>query len=244
MQKQLKELGLTTNESKIYLFLLKQGSTTTGSIIKETKIANSRVYESLNTLIKKGLVTYTIQKEGKHFQASEPKKLLEIEEERKKQIEAILPELKELQKQTKEETTSAIYEGINGFKTAFKKIIDDCPIGETIYIIGFSEQAYSTESFRTFLKNMNKKDVEKKHQLKIILDSSIKETLGKDREKEKYTEVKYMPKGYISPAAIDIFLDYVYILIWGEKPLVYMIKNKTIAESFKNYFNFLWKIAK
>ena len=53
-----------------------------------------------------------------------------------------------------------------------------------------------------------------------------------------------MPKGYISPAAIDIFEDYVYIFLWEEKPFVYMIKNKTIAESFKQYFNFLWKIAK
>ena len=244
MEKELEELGLSKNEAKTYLFLLKKGSTTTGSIIKETGIANSRVYESLNILVKKGLVSYNIQKDGKHFQAVDPKKLLDIEEERKEKIENLIPDLIKIQSSGEEKTTSAVYEEYEGFKTAFNKIINDCPKNETIYILGFSEQLYATKSLRTFLTNMNLKSAKKKQKLKIILDKSIKETFGKDREKEKYTEVKYMPKGYISPAAIDIFEDYVYIFLWEEKPFVYMIKNKTIAESFKQYFNFLWKIAK
>lgn len=243
MENQLKELGLTDNEIKIYLFLLKYGETTTGAIIKQTSISNSRVYESLNSLIQKGLVTYNVQKDGKHFRAESPSKFLEIEQERKKKIESLIPQLKGLQASENKETTTAVYEGFEGFKTAFKKIIDDCPRNETINILGFSEQQ-NNEKLRLFLTNQNLKSQEKKHQLRIILDSSSKQTLGKDRQKEKYTEVKYMPKGYISPAAIDIFHDYVYIFLWEEKPFVFMIKNKTIAESFKIYFNFLWKLAK
>jgi len=240
----LTELGLSKNESKIYLFLLKNPNVTTGKIIKETNIANSRVYESINSLISKGLVNYNTQKDGKHFNASEPEKFLENEEERKRKIELLIPELKNLEKNTEVDTITSVYEGYEGFKTAFKKIIDDCPKKETVYIIGFSEQQYSNESLRTFLSNMNLKSAKKKQQLKILLDSSIKETFGKDREKEKNTEVKYMPKGYISPGAIDVFQDYVYIFLWEEKPYVFMIKNKKIAESFKQYFNFLWKIAR
>lgn len=244
MELELENLGLSKNEAKIYIFLLKSGETTTGRIIKETKIANSRVYESLNSLISKGLVSYNIQKNGKHFSASSGKKLLELEEERKKKIESLLPQLSQLENSNKAETKTAVYEGFEGFKTAFKKIVNDCPKNETISIMGFSEQQYKTESLRIFLSNMNLKSQEKKHKLKILLNQEAKETLGKDREKEKFTEVKYMPKGYISPAAIDIFQDYVYIFLWEEKPFVFMIKNKQIAESFKAYFNLLWKIAR
>lgn len=240
----LKELNLSSNEIKIYLFLLKVGDTTTGSIITETNIVNSRVYESLNSLINKGLATYNIQKNGKHFQAVSPKKLLEIQEERYVKLQKIIPNLEELQNKKENDTKTAVYEGYQGFKTAFEKIIDDCPKNETIYILGFSQPSIQSESLRLFLSNMNLKSAQKKQKLKIILDSSVKDTLGKDREKEKHTEVKYMPKGYISPAAIDIFEDYVYIFLWEEKPFVFMIKNKLISESFKQYFNFLWKIAK
>lgn len=244
MREKLIKLGLSKNEATIYLFLLKNPNITTGLIIKETGISNSRVYESLNSLISKGLVAYTIQKDGKYFSASSPDKFLEKEEERKKQIEELVPELKKLKEEKEFRTNTAVFEGFEGFKTAFKKIIDDCPKEETIYILGFSEQPYATESLRIFLTNMNLKSQQKKQKLKILLDNSVRETLGKDREKEKNTEVKYMPEGYISPSAIDIFQDYVYIFLWEEKPFVFMIKNKRIAESFKQYFNFLWKIAK
>lgn len=244
MKEKLMELGLSKNEATIYLFLLKNPNITTGLIIKETRISNSRVYESLNSLIFKGLITYTVQKDGKYFNASPPEKFLEKEEERKKQIEEIVPELKKLKIEKSFKTNTAVYEGFEGFKTAFKKIIEDCPRRTTIHILGFSEQQYSNESLRIFLTNMNLKSLQKKQKLKILLDSSVKETLGKDREKEKHTEVRYMPKGYISPGAIDVFQDYVYIFLWEEKPFVFMIKNERVAESFKQYFNFLWKIAK
>jgi len=244
MEKELEKLGLSGNEAKIYLFLLRHGEKTTGPIIKETGIANSRVYESLNTLIGKGLVTYRVQKRGKYFQAADPSKFLENEEEKLKKIESLIPSLKTIQSKEEKETNVSIYEGFEGFKTAFKKIIDDCPQEETIYILGFSEQPFATESLRVFISNMNVKSAQKKQKLRILMDSSAKETLGKDREKEKYTEVRYMPKGYISPAGIDIFEDYVYIFLWEENPFVFMIKNKRIAESFKQYFQFLWRIAK
>jgi hypothetical protein len=185
-----------------------------------------------------------VQKNGKHFQAADPKKLLENEEERKKKIEELLPVLLKIKSRDESETTTSVYEGFEGFKTAFKKIIDDCPPEETIQIIGFSEQTFATDSLRTFISNMNLKSAQKKQRLKILLDSSVRQTLGKDRKKEKFSEVRYMPKGYVSPAGIDIFLDYVYIFLWEKKPFVFVIKNKQIAESFNQYFKFLWSIAR
>jgi len=242
--RQLEELGLTKNEAKIYLFLLKIGETTTGAVIKETGIANSRVYESINSLINKGLVSYNVQKDGKHFSAASPSKFSELEEQRKKRIAELVPQLNTLKDSCQKETSTAVYEGFEGFRTAFKKIIDDCPRNGEIFILGFSEPERKSESLRLFLSNMNLKSSQKKHKLRILLDNKVKKTLGKDREKEKNTEVRYMPEGYISPAAVDIFQDYVYMFLWEEKPFVFMIKNKMIAESFKQYFKFLWGLSK
>ncbi len=240
----LKELGLTENEIKIYTFLLKNGPITTGPIIKETKIVNSRVYESLNSLISKGFVIYNIQKDGKHFEALDPKNLLKKQKELEERIKKLVPQLQNIKGKKQDETTMAIYEGFQGFKTAFRKIIEDCPKRETIYVTGFPERVYKMEQLRLFLINMNLKSSKKKQKLKLLLEQSTKKNLGKDREKEPFTEVRYMPKGYISPIAIDVFLDYVYIFLWEEKPYVFMIKNKKISESFKMYHKFLWKMAK
>jgi len=240
----MEELGFRKNEEKIYKYLLKKGSTTTGSIIKETKIANSRVYESLNTLIKKGLVTYTIQKDGKHFKAETPEKLRELEEERKKKVEKKIKELKQIEETIETPTTSAVYEGFEGFKTAFKKMIDDCPTKETIKAIGFSRSEYAHKSLSVFLDNINAKAISKKIKFKLILDETGKKDWSEESLKSEALEVRHMPKGFISPAATDVVGDYVYTFLWEEKPHVFMIKNKQIAKSFEKYFEFLWKTAK
>ena len=113
-----------------------------------------------------------------------------------------------------------------------------------IRILGFSEQEHANKSLRIFLKNINLKSQDKKQKLKILLDKKAKNTLGKDREKEKYSEVRYMPSGFLSPAAIDILQDYVYLFLWEEKPYLFIIKNKNIALSFQSYFDALWKTAR
>ena len=63
----LRKIGLTESEIKVYLALLKIGISSKGKIIKESKIAPSKVYEIADKLIEKGLCS-TITKNGvKHF---------------------------------------------------------------------------------------------------------------------------------------------------------------------------------
>ena len=80
----LEEIGLSKNEIKIYLILLKLGSTTTGAIIKQTGIHNSKVYDGLERLSNKGLVTHVVVANTKHFTAVNPERLLDFLEDKKK----------------------------------------------------------------------------------------------------------------------------------------------------------------
>ena len=239
----LEEIGLSKNEIKIYLELLKLGESSTGPIIDNTKIASSRVYHSLNILLDKGLVTYITKNKIKYFRAEEPEMILKDIDDKRKKIEEILPQLKSLKINDDKEEFTTIYEGYRGFRSAFEKLIEVCNSKDEILVLGLSPQTYASKSLRLFLKNIDLKRHNKKINLKIILDKKLKNTIGKDREEEPYTEVKYMPKGYFSPAGMNLFKDYVIILLWEEKPYVFMIKNSKISESFKQYFSFLWNIA-
>ncbi|MBI2662108.1 hypothetical protein HYX11_01475 [Candidatus Woesearchaeota archaeon] len=240
----LKDLGLSENEIKLYLELLKLGETTTGSLIKNTGMASSRVYISLNSLINRGLVTFITKNNTKYYQAENPDTLLKNIEEKKKQLESLLPELKTLTKKEEKETYSTIFEGFNGFKIAFQNQIDICTSKDEILVIGFSPQTYAFKSLRAFLKNIDLKRYKKKINLKILLPKESKTTIGKDREKEPYTKVKYMLHGFFSPTSINIYRDYVILTVWEEKPTVFLIKNDKIATSFQHYFKSLWNIAK
>ena len=61
----LEEIGLTKTEIKIYITLLAQGQCTTTVIVREAGIHASKVYEYLDKLIAKGLVSYVIKSNKK-----------------------------------------------------------------------------------------------------------------------------------------------------------------------------------
>ena len=84
--KLLEEIGLTKTEIKIYLALIKIGQTTTTKIVKESQIHASKVYEFLERLVQKGLVSYVIKSNKKYFTVTEPINLKELLKEKERKI--------------------------------------------------------------------------------------------------------------------------------------------------------------
>ena len=56
----LKRLGMNENEIKIYLFLLKTGTSTAPEISKNTGIDKATIYRGLDNLMKLGFVGETV----------------------------------------------------------------------------------------------------------------------------------------------------------------------------------------
>ena len=239
---ELSLLGLTDNENTIYLTILRLGNCSGTDLRRKTGITNSQVYAALDTLLQKGMITYEKRYTGKVYSALDPKVLGELMEERKKKIMETIPQLKALQSLEAKETETAVFEGFNGFKSALYKLAQDCPPEETINIIGFSNQAYKNEKLAALLRDVNKISKQKKHKFKMILDNDDNK-FYEQRKNEKISNIRFMNKGFTSPASIDIFQDYVYILMWDETPYAFIIKNQNIAAGFKVYFDFLWNMA-
>src|SRR3989344_1559343 len=124
----LKEAGLTEGEIKVYLALLELGSSTTGPIIDKSKISRSIIYQILEKLMQKGLVSSITKEKTRYFQAAEPIKILEYVDEReklflenKKKIEELLPELISKQLSSKKSETN-MYFGYKGIRTAHEHL--------------------------------------------------------------------------------------------------------------------------
>ena len=56
----LENIGFTKGEIRVYLAMLDLGNTTTGPIILKSKVARSKVYEILERLKEKGLISEVI----------------------------------------------------------------------------------------------------------------------------------------------------------------------------------------
>ncbi|MCX6803798.1 MAG: hypothetical protein NTY48_04490, partial [Candidatus Diapherotrites archaeon] len=70
----LKEIGLTDGEVKVYLALLKLGSTKTGKLAISAGVSSSKVYKILARLEKKGLASHGIKDGVAFFSAQQPKR--------------------------------------------------------------------------------------------------------------------------------------------------------------------------
>lgn len=228
---ELRQAGLTENETKVYLALLELGPSLAGQISRETGMHRRNVYDTTEMLIKKGLIGYILQNNRKLFKASSPDRILEIIKEKEEIISPIISSLQEKYKKTKEKEETNFYKGKEGLKTVFEEQLKS----KEVLILGASPKAYEVLQF--YFKWYDKTRKEKKIKVRIIAHERRIKRLP-------LAEIRYLPEKYSNPVSVNIYEDKTAIILWAEKPLAIVIKNKEITKGYKNYFELLWRIAK
>jgi len=238
MQETLEKSGLTKNEAKVYLALVKIGDSLASTIAKITTLHRRPVYDSLDKLIEKGLVSYNIKSGKKYFQAQNPEKILSILKDKENEIEQILPELISKFNATKPEVFSEIYEGKEGLKTVMELILKE---NKDWLSIGSTGKGPSVIPY--FLEHWHKRRIKQKIQFKTLIADTLE---GRERTKKfskiGMAKVKFLPKEIKHPQTIWIFGNKVAIILVSIEHLtIFLIDNKEIAASFRDYFNWMWK---
>src|SRR3989344_5278802 len=131
-QKVLESIGLTRGEADVYLTLLKAGNTTSGLLIKESGVSRSKVYDVLERLKQKGLVTEVIKENTRYFEATNPSRITDYLNSKKAEIETSIIESKEfvshlrkIQSTNLEKQEAKVYTGIEGLKTVYNEILQE-----------------------------------------------------------------------------------------------------------------------
>ncbi len=240
----LEDAGLTEGESKVYLSLLKIGPSTIGKIIKEAQVSNSKIYDILDRLNKKGLVGISSINNVRQFEAKNPSAITELLTKKEKSIARLkqdLPRMQEMYKYAEPVQEAEILQGVRGIKTFTELILSKLEKGDTFYILGAPKEA--TDVLGAYFQEWHVQRAQKGVMCKILFNEDAEER-ARIRKKTPLTEVRFLPKNIKTPALIDIGKDYVATLLFGERPLCIVIKNKKIAESYTNYFELLWDASK
>ena len=96
----LRKIGLSDGEIKVYSSLLDLGKAPLNKIHERTGIERRNIYDILNKLIERGLISYTLEKGKKTYQCTPPSRIID-------EIKRRQNNLKELEK-TKEEIKSGL----------------------------------------------------------------------------------------------------------------------------------------
>ena len=240
----LEEIGLTRGESKVYLTLLKIGETTTGKIIEEAQISAGKVYQILDKLIKKGLVSYIVKDKTKYFSASHPNRILDLLHEKEKnikekeiEIKQILPSLIQDYNLERKNNEATLFKGLKGIQTAIFELLDNSE--KEILAMGITTS--KDERFNLLWKKWHNEREKRRIKCKCLF-SEINKEYSQKLKKMKFSEVKII--NGVTPSAITISKEYVLIQTYKEDVECLLIRNENIAQSFRTFFETMWNSAK
>ena len=230
----LEGIGLSGSEITTYLALLRLGSATPSELKIKTKLHRISLYDILERLIEKGLVSYSMIGKRKTYGAVDPKKLIGLIEEKKRLLEEAMPKLNAQQAIASAPQEATVFKDKTGIKNIF---IEMTKSKTPIYLFasgwGFEKTfPYYYDVWHQRLKENGK-----------VLQTLISKKFVGKKLPDVY-KIKYLPIEFIFPSTTAIYDDKVFIIIWGEYPIGIVIQGKKVSDSYKHYFELLWKQAK
>jgi HTH-type transcriptional regulator, sugar sensing transcriptional regulator len=240
----LENIGLSKNEIKVYFALLDLNQATATPIIKKAGIPHSKVYPVLEKLIAKGMASYVLRNNVKHFQASSPASLISVLNQKERQIKdqkfelkKIIPKLELNRKLTEERQEAAVYEGLEGVKTAFQLILDTSRPGSEYLVFSLGEELKS-RPIRQFYRTYQLKRIKRKMKVRILANKKLREIFLKYH---KYKDFNVRYSTLRLPTGIFIFGNHVMTVVWGETPTAFIITSRNNAKAYSAFFEEIWR---
>jgi sugar-specific transcriptional regulator TrmB len=235
----LEDIGLTGAEIKVFIALLELGPSQAGNVVEKSGLQNAVVHRAFHSLIEKGLISYVLEGKIKNYQAIEPKLLINFLDEKKAQLEKIIPELEAKKKKTKM-PIGRIFQGKRGIKELLYLIIET----ESKEYISYGGSKKSDEVMGTdFWDIFHNKRISKKISAKLLFHSSLSWWGGK-LNKYNLTSVKITEKDFEELTETIICGNRVGIIIWSDKPFGFLIESAEAAKSYTRFFKLLWKSSR
>lgn len=240
----LQQIGLTEGETKVYLALLDLGSSSTGKIIKQSKVHASKVYPILDRLVDKGLVSFIKQGKKTIYTANPPTTILSYLDKKENEILDLKKSAQELvaelsAKAMVQASEATVFIGIKGLRTASEKMYYKMRRGDTLYYLGIP--AYQPKEQHIYWQREHAQRVEHGVKVKLLFNSDTDSAILANRNSYTGSEARYMPTDIKTPALFGIYKDVVLVMLQSPEVITIEIVNPHIAASFKAYFDEFWR---
>ncbi|KYK25213.1 hypothetical protein AYK26_06360 [Euryarchaeota archaeon SM23-78] len=235
--KELIDIGLTKNQAKVYLELLKFPGQNPGRLAKKLSIDRSFMYSILNSLINKGLCSYIVKETKKYFYATNPDNLLKGIEEKRSKAVGVVEKLKKISQEPSEGEIVRLYEGKAGLKAFVRDFLESdsfCTFGGGGKLDILEALKYE---YPHYFKEFNKKRIKGR----LITSGENKKVMQKIYKSR--VDIKTLPN-LKSRVSFTLFKNKSVIYSAKEKPFVIVIDDKEISNALKDYFERLWVIIK
>ncbi|MFZ2193265.1 MAG: helix-turn-helix domain-containing protein [Candidatus Moraniibacteriota bacterium] len=243
----LQKMGLTDTEIEIYLRGLSYDSIGVKELEKTTRINRTTIYHALNTLIQKGLASKRESGTGAKliFSMTSPENIkkffdreIRLLQERKQEIESVIPLLLDRVKQKEDTFKVSHFEGIEGIKLVVEEALY-CRSRQWNIIAPkknfFSE--FDSSYARYYLKTRKENNIQSRSLWEYVSDAK---SLTPEDMRER--NPRYLPKimqGRFQ-SVIIIFDDKVAFITSIKNISAVLIQSNEINETMSAMFEGLW----
>lgn len=239
IEDKLDSLGLSKNETTIYLSLLRKKNARAGELIVITKLHRNLVYQALEKLIERGLVAKIIQSGVFVFEAMHPSHLLEAIDRQRMIAEEIIHELEE--KEAKGHRDIKVYDGYEGFIQARRQSLQ-LSRGETVYALGVLPITPNREYDRDvkLWNQYHEKRIKKGIHFRALYDKDTNPEHVAFRNTQSLSQARYLPSNMKTPVRFEMYGDTLTIVLPKSGPVTFSLKSREAVEGMKQYFEYLW----
>ncbi len=233
----LQKIGLSEREAKIYAALLELGETSIQRVSKKSKIKRTTIYNIIDTLKEKGLVSVIFKKKRKYYVASDPRDLeLKLDQQRSI-LKNILPELLSISNLIDKKPKIRFFDGIEGIKEIYL---------DTLKYVGQPLWAWVTDEVfddldKEFAEYYVSKRAENKIMAYVIAPDTQKIKNYKAGDMKSLRQTRIDPESSNIEVEMDIYgNNKVAIMSFGEG-FGLIVESKKIYNTLKSIFDISWK---
>lgn len=242
----LEQLGLSKNEAKVYLTLLDKGLANSAQLARESGVHRINVYDVLNSLISKGLVSYVTENGVRCFKAESPEKLEKTLAGKLAALNEALPGLMSKFNSKKEQHDVSVMRGVEAKRSQFEEIARIAR--NTTYRVFIPHGLGYTfdEPYRGMIRKMFEKLAKQNVNSKLlVLDSPD----ARERTKIMFSgipklKIKFSDEIQFSPVSWNVCGSLLFITFFIDPFLVIKINSSEIERAFVDSFELMWKSVK
>ncbi|MBU1119503.1 helix-turn-helix domain-containing protein [Patescibacteria group bacterium] len=232
----LKRIGLDQKERKTYLALLTLGEGTVKEVAHEAGLKRTHVYNILEDLAKKNLISKSPDAKRITYFAEHPKRLLKEISKTSDAIKSVLPDLVSLYGLHEAKPRVRLLEGTRGIEQAYDEAltydkIDMCASLKNV-----------KHKFDKSIDLVSKKP--KKDKNTHIRDLLTYDTVGLQyakKETRKNHEIRLLPKEFDFPIDCFMYGSTVTLFSLREFEFALIIENKDIKAALGTFFELAWR---
>lgn len=237
---QLHNLGLTSCEIDIYLYLLEYGIASPPELAMGSGIARTNCYHVLARLKEKGLIQEQQKGKRKLYVARDPQALVEGLERKKEMVEKLLPDLRGLYSVQKNKPKIRFYEDWEEVKEIYKETTK----AEEVRALGSTKRLSDLDRgfFIYYTKQLEKNGVI----FYDILTNESKESMAELKNELKgLYDAQLLPPEYAdTPTDIMVWDDNVALVALNEPIFGTVLTNSSLAKTFRVMFDLMSKKLK